>query len=75
MHASPYDDGDVELSLMCTKCMRVKYSAFAPVREFKEKFANGNPDPQAVLVYLIGTGDIKAAMVAADKEAMTQKGE
>ena len=73
IHASPYDDGDVELSLECTKCSQVKYSAFAPVREFKKKFANGKPDPQAMLVYMIGTADIKAAMLAADKEALSQK--
>ena len=73
IHASPYDDGDVELSLVCTKCSQVKYSAFTPVREFKKKFANGKPDPQAVLVYMIGTVDIKAAMLAADKEASSQK--
>jgi len=72
IHASPYDDGDVELSLVCTKCSQVKYSAFVPVREFKKKFANGKPDPQAMLVYMIGTVDIKAAMLAADKEASSQ---
>ena len=74
IHASPYDDGDVELNLMCTKCSQVKYSAFAPVREFKKKFSNGKPDPRAVLVYMIGTDDIKTAMVVADKEALSQKG-
>lgn len=74
LDASPYDEGEIQLSLMCKKCMQVKYSAFAPMREFKSKFANGKPDPQAVVEFLIGTTDLKAAMAAADKEVASQAG-
>ena len=72
-NVSPYDDGDVQMTLMCTTCMQVKYKAFAPVREFKENFGNRKPEPKEMLTFLIGTSNIKSAMAVADKAIMPRK--
>ncbi len=71
-HTSISDDGEAQFYLMCTKCMQVKYSAFAPMREFKRKFPKGPSDPAEFFMYMLGTTDAKAALETADKEAAGQ---
>ncbi len=68
LSTSPYDDGEVQLHLICTECSKVKYHAFASMREFKSKFANAKPDGKALVEFLIGTADVKAALAEADAE-------
>lgn len=69
MSTSIYDDGNADFSLMCTKCMQVKYTAFAPMRQFKQKFPNGPSRSEEFVAYMTGTTDLKAAIKAADDEA------
>ena len=71
-HTSMWDDGYAELALQCTKCFKILYSSKVYMSEFKRQFPRGTPAPETVLLFMIGTTDIKAAMDEADKKAINQ---
>lgn len=71
-HTSMWDDGYAEFALQCAKCFKIRYSSLVYMSEFKKRFPSGTPDPMALLLFMIGTTDVKAAMKEADQKAVNQ---